>query len=145
MDYRFYVEVIFLKFRDKIIRFMMGRNGPDNLYNFLLIVELVLVALNIFFPSFIWAILMLATMGYSFFRVFSRNVSKRRAENAKYLSIKRKITGIFKRQKFPDHNKKTHVFRICPECKAKIRLPRKKGAHQVRCPRCKVLFDVHIR
>ena len=67
------------------------------------------------------------------------------AENAKYLSIKRKITGIFKRQKFPDHNKKTHVFRICPECKAKIRLPRKKGAHQVRCPRCKVLFDVHIR
>lgn len=39
---------------------------------------------------------------------------------------------------------KDHVYRICPACRANIRLPKKKGAHSVRCPRCGTLFDVKI-
>ncbi len=39
---------------------------------------------------------------------------------------------------------KDHVYRICPACRANIRLPKKKGAHSVRCPRCSTLFDVKI-
>lgn len=39
---------------------------------------------------------------------------------------------------------KDHVYRICPSCKANIHLPKKKGAHTVRCPRCNVLFEVKI-
>lgn len=47
-----------------------------------------------------------------------------------------------KKQKLP--RDKDHVYRTCPECKANIRLPKKKGAHSVRCPRCSTLFDVKI-
>lgn len=134
-----------MNFRDKIARFMAGRYGTDNLYNFFTIVELILIVINMFFPSIFLMLLIIGVISYSLFRVFSRNVSARREENAKYLRIKWKITSFFKRKKAPKNDKKTHVFRICPACKAKIRLPRKKGPHSVRCPRCNTLFEVHIR
>ncbi len=47
-----------------------------------------------------------------------------------------------KKQKLP--RDKYHVYRICPECKANIRLPKEKGQHSVRCPKCGTLFDVKI-
>lgn len=126
---------------------MMGRYGVDALYNFLMIIDIILVIINAFVSSFFISILIFLVVFYSLFRVFSRNISKRQAENQRYLNIKWKITSffgsLFKSKKTSD--KKTHVFRICPSCKAKIRLPRKKGPHKVRCPRCQVLFDVHIR
>lgn len=37
-----------------------------------------------------------------------------------------------------------HCFRICPECMANLRLPKKKGKHTVVCPRCKHRFEVKI-
>ena len=126
---------------------MMGRYGVDALYNFLMIIDIILVIINAFVSSFFISILIFLVVFYSLFRVFSRNIPKRQAENRRYLNIKCKITSffgsLFRAKKTSD--KKTHVFRICPSCKAKIRLPRKKGPHKVRCPRCQVLFDVHIR
>ncbi len=47
-----------------------------------------------------------------------------------------------KKQKLP--RDKYHVYRICPGCKANIRLPKEKGQHSVRCPGCGTLFDVKI-
>lgn len=37
-----------------------------------------------------------------------------------------------------------HCFRICPECRANIRLPKKRGKHTVVCPRCRCRFEVRI-
>ena len=37
-----------------------------------------------------------------------------------------------------------HCFRICPQCRANIRLPKKRGKHTVVCPRCKCRFEVSI-
>ena len=37
-----------------------------------------------------------------------------------------------------------HVYKKCPHCRAQLRLPRKKGEHDVCCPRCKVTFSVKI-
>ena len=37
-----------------------------------------------------------------------------------------------------------HCFRICPQCKANIRLPKQRGKHTVVCPRCKCRFEVRI-
>ena len=39
---------------------------------------------------------------------------------------------------------KDHCFRICPECRANIRLPKQRGKHTVVCPRCKCRFEVRI-
>ena len=70
-----------------------------------------------------------------FFRIFSRNIQKRRRENEKFC-------GFFKllRNRFRD--RKTHVYRKCPKCKAVLRLPKAKGKHYVVCPRCKERFQV---
>lgn len=136
-----------MTFKEKLYRFMLGRYGYDEFYKFLMLIDLVLIVINIFVSSFWLSLAVLAIMFYAIFRTMSRNISRRRAENAKYLSIKWKLRSIFKKEHRTSKNndKKTHVFRICPSCKAKLRLPRKKGPHNVRCPRCKVLFEVHIR
>ena len=70
-----------------------------------------------------------------FYRIFSRNIQKRRQENEKFC-------GFFKliRNRFRD--RKTHVYRKCPKCKAVLRLPKAKGKHTVVCPRCKNRFEV---
>ena len=136
-----------MSFKEKMYRFMVGRYGVDAFYNFLMIIDIILVVINAFVSSFFISILIFLVVFYSLFRVFSKNILKRQAENQRYLNIKWKITSFFGspfRSK-KTSEKKTHVFRICPSCKAKIRLPRKKGPHKVRCPRCQVLFDVHIR
>ena len=136
-----------MTFREKLYRFMSGRYGTDAFYNFLMISDLILIVINSFLSSFWLSLLVLAVIIYATFRTMSRNISARQAENAKYLNAKWKVSSFFKKI-FPfnkRNDKKTHVFRICPSCKAKIRLPRKKGPHSVRCPRCQVLFKVQIR
>lgn len=49
-----------------------------------------------------------------------------------------------KKKKVKLKTDKDHCFRICPECKANIRLPKKKGKHTVVCPRCRCRFEVKI-
>lgn len=136
-----------MSFKEKIYRFMSGRYGVDAFYKFLMILDIIIIIINAFVSSLWISIIAYLIMGYAIFRIMSRNILKRQAENRFYLNIKWKITSffrsLFKSKKTND--KKTHIFRICPNCKAKIRLPRKKGPHKVRCPRCQVLFDVHIR
>ncbi len=56
--------------------------------------------------------------------------------------IKNKIIKYYQYQKkrYQDHN--THIYRKCPKCKQKIRLPLKKGKHTVKCPNCQHHFIV---
>ena len=58
------------------------------------------------------------------------------------LYIKDKIIKLFdyKKKKYKDRN--THMYKKCPKCKQKIRLPLKKGKHTVKCPNCGNKFDV---
>lgn len=49
-----------------------------------------------------------------------------------------------KRKKGKLKTDKDHCFRICPGCRANIRLPKKKGKHTVVCPACKCRFEVKI-
>ena len=39
-------------------------------------------------------------------------------------------------------DRKTHVFKKCPQCKAMIRLPKRKGSHEVICPKCGREFKI---
>ena len=66
----------------------------------------------------------------------------RRKENDFVFGIFRRIKGFFKLQKNKFKDRKTHVYRKCPKCKAVLRLPKAKGKHTVVCPRCKNRFEV---
>ena len=131
-----------MRFRDKLARFMWGRNGFDSFSSAVLWACVILSVVNLFLGSFIIWILEYLLLGYCIFRVFSKNTYKRRNENMKFLSIWGRVKGFFKLNKTKFRDRKTHIFRVCPECKANIRLPKTKGTHTVKCPRCSHRFEV---
>ena len=132
-------------FRERVARFMMGRNGTDALYHAVIVLCFVLIIVNIFVNSFIISILETLLLGYAIFRVLSRNVYKRQRENQVWLGFINKIKGVFSLARSKRRDRKTHVYKRCPGCKSTLRLPRRSGTHTARCPRCGNRFEVKIR
>ena len=131
-----------MKFRERMARFMAGRYGVDQLNKDLLWLYVILVFLGLFIKELTFLSLLCAV--WMFFRILSRNHTKRWAENNKYMAFRKKVTGWFSLQKRKWAERKTHRYRTCPHCKATVRLPYKKGNHTVGCPRCHKDFSVKI-
>ncbi len=135
------------KIKNKFYRMMYGRYGTDTLNKVYLGVYIAVVLLYSIVSLFLTdpaasAILILSYLLTStaliviiFFRMFSRNVVKRRRENEAFCGFFRLLRNRFR-------DRKTHVYRKCPQCRAVLRLPRAKGKHSVICPRCKNRFRV---
>ena len=130
--------------KEKLIRFMQGRYGIDQLSKFLLITGLAVVLLSAVFGEtavsmllyiFGWGVVI-----YCYFRIFSRNVQKRYAENQAYLMKTYKIRNWFQNQKNIWQQRKVYHIYTCPSCKQKIRIPKGKGKIEVRCPKCGTTF-----
>lgn len=134
-----------MKFIDKLQRFMQGRYGPDELYRFMLIICLIIIIVNMFIGSIILRIIELIIFTLALYRFLSKKKYKRIEENKKYLKITGKIKKYFKYQKNKYKDRNTHMYKKCPKCKQKIRLPLKKGKHTVKCPNCKERFEVKCR
>lgn len=134
---------IFRKMQNGLYRFMYGRNGMDQLNRALMILYLVLwivqlivvsvlqsdvVALLFEAVSTVLAVVIL-------FRMFSRNLYKRRGENQKWMSwwwkLKNDQAGAKAR-----HADKDHKYFTCKNCKAICRVPAGKGKIIITCPKC---------
>lgn len=129
--------------RDKIVRFMQGRYGcygQDSLNRFLLGGALAIMVLSLFIRWGILYWIALALLVYSYFRIFSKNCSKRYAENQAFLAHTGGIRRFFSTQKSRMQQRKTHHIYKCPQCRQKIRIPRGKGKIAVRCPKCGTEF-----
>ena len=127
--------------KDKFIRFMQGRYGVDQFSRFLLGVALVSIIISIFTRGYLGTLLNtigLLAIVYTYFRIFSRNIQKRYAENQKYLSITSKIRMRFNKEKNIMAQRKTHHIYTCPGCGQKIRIPRGEG--KIECPKCHTKF-----
>ena len=133
----------------KFFQFMQGRyGGNDGLNIGLMAIYLVLAILKTFirnsFVEWIIYVLSMAVLIYSVFRMFSKNIPARQAENAKFMrfwyKIKPKLVLVKDRVK----DIKTKRYRTCPHCKNVLRLPYKRGKHNVRCPKCGKDFGVRI-
>jgi len=138
-------------FRDKLIRFMYGRYGVDQLYFASMIVCFILLVINSFFRSPIIGVIVWAILAWMIFRSLSKNIYKRRLENEKFLKVwsfvKSKWSIIKNNWSITNRrikDIKTHRYRKCPHCKAVLRLPKKKGRHAVDCPRCHKEFRVRV-
>ena len=132
----------------KLQCFMSGRNGTDGLNLFLMIMYLVLVVTSAFIPNviahFILSGIALSLIVWQFYRTFSRNIYKRRRENAVFMSMFYRIKGFFTLRKRKWKERKTHKYKKCPACRAQLRLPKKNCKIQVTCPKCGKRFTMKV-
>lgn len=133
-----------MKMKERIMRFMQGRYGVDTFCRFLLVAGLVVVFLSAFLGNgavgMIFYLLGWVLIIYCYFRMFSRNVSKRYAENQAFLAKTYRIRSFFQKQKNIWKQRRVYHIYTCPNCKQKIRIPRGKGKIEIRCPKCGTTF-----
>lgn len=127
--------------RDKFSNFMYGRNGTDELSKFLVYVSLALLVINLFVRSQIIIWIVYALLIYSVYRMFSRNIAARSAENRKFLDWKSKVGNAFSGQSARLKEMKSYHIYKCPHCGQKIRIPRGKGKIVITCPKCRTEFQ----
>ena len=121
-------------------RFMMGRNGADDLSMAMLILALVLMLVSSITGIVLINLLGLVCYGLIIYRMFSRNLEKRYAENQKYVSFRNNAKKSLSQAKIRLKNSKKYKYFKCPECKALLRLPRNVGEVTVTCGKCRHAF-----
>lgn len=129
--------------REKWIRFMSGRYGLDSFGKCTLVIAIILSLLASAFRSELMNLFAWALIIYTYFRIFSKNIYKRYAENQTYLTKTFKIRHWLGKQINMMKQRKTHHIYKCPACKQKIRIPRGKGKIEIRCPKCYTTFIKH--
>lgn len=131
-------------FRNKMMTFMYGRYGVDELYYGLFALSILIAVVNMFVGSLVLYLVGVISLGFMVFRCFSRKYDRRRRENMVFLKMWKPIKSWFVLQKDRFRDRKTARYRKCTGCKAIIKLPNKKGSHSVRCPKCGERFGVRI-
>ena len=129
------------RIRTALARFMYGRNGPDQLgFATLWVCILLELASSLLVRKFPVAgsliyYASLALWVWLLFRMFSKNLTKRRAENQRWLNwwwkVKNGGSGARAR-----HADKEHKYFTCKNCKAICRVPVGKGKVIITCPKC---------
>ena len=121
--------------------FMQGRNGVDNLGWHALWTGLILSLVSSFLGSLLLRLAGNVLYFYALFRMLSRNVVKRQAENTRYVSFmnnwQKEVKQFFLRLK----GTKEYKYFRCPGCKNRLRLRRGCGEKHITCPVCKHQFD----
>ena len=126
--------------KEKLTRFMSGRNGNDDLNRFLLLCDVVLLLLGTVLSRWIGRIcypLVLILLIVIYYRMFSRNIYKRADENNYYLRKKMKALSWFRLRKEQWVQRKEYKFFKCPSCKTTLRVPRNAGKKiKIVCRKC---------
>ena len=125
------------RLRNSIFRFMCGRNGVDQFSNFLIIISFIFLVPTLFISGsirWIFIILFWATVIYSYFRIFSKNVYKRQKENNWFLTKTKYYKTVITESK-------NYRFYTCPKCHTHLRVPRGVGNITITCKNCGYEFD----
>lgn len=122
--------------KEKLIRFMQGRYGIDSFSRFLLGTSIILFLISMIIPRSRFNLLAFVLVLYSYFRLFSKNISARQKENLLFFKYKNRFLSRIHRFKNETKQRKTHHIYRCPNCHQKIRVPKGKGRIAIRCPRC---------
>ena len=150
-----------MRFRERFYRFMQGRNGVDALSKFMnrigfvciiaaILCSILTIALAnhaahaaalvfriLYFVLYAVGIILFCLC---YFRIFSRNVSKRQAENTRFLYRQQRVKRFFTGKKQEWKDRRIYRYFKCPQCGQKMRAPRKKGKIRVTCSKCAHVF-----
>lgn len=126
--------------REKLMRFMYGRYGVDKLSRHLVFAALPLWIAAIFFRLWIFQILAIAVIVYGYYRIFSRNTTKRYRELCAYEKFLGKIKGFPAKIKRGAAERKEYRIFKCPGCGQKLRVPKGHGTVEISCRKCRTVF-----
>lgn len=122
--------------RYKLTKFMQGRYGVDNLSRFLLWILIALIIFTTFVRFPLGRILEVVLLIVLYYRIFSKNISKRYRENEQFLRLQSRFLSFFKNFRSNMSQLRDYHIYKCPHCNQRIRIPRGKGHIMVRCPSC---------
>ena len=125
--------------REKLLQFMTGRNGNDELNRFLLTADMLLILISVLFNKGIGRIcapLALILLGLTYYRMLSRDLIRRSDENSRYLREREKVLCACRIRKEQWVQRKDYKFFVCPACKATLRVPKGRGKIKIVCRKC---------
>lgn len=126
--------------RQRMMSFMRGRYGIDKFSNFLMGAACVVIFLNLFMRNGLLSLIGLVVFIYAYYRMFSRNISKRSSENTWFLNKTYGIRRYFLKQRDMAQIRKTHHIYRCPKCGQNVKVPRGRGKIEITCPKCRNEF-----
>ena len=125
----------------KMERFMRGRYGHDSLNAALCVLALLLIFIAAFVPVRWLSLSAFLPLGWAMFRMYSKNLSKRRAENAKWLKWTAPLRKAWQLHQDKWADRKTHRYFTCPKCHETMRVPKGKGKIEITCRKCGEKFQ----
>ncbi len=126
-------------FRNALQRFFYGRYGNDPLNVALIVLYLVLYLVSSAARVVLLYWVSLAVLFWALFRMFSRNTSRRRAENARFMAFAGPALRWLRLQRTIRRDK-DHCYFKCPNCGQQLRVPKGKGKITVTCRSCGASF-----
>lgn len=130
--------------RNFFSRLMYGRYGSDLLslclVSFSLVLWIVSGLVTVQIVSTILWIISYAALIFAIFRIFSRNYTRRRAENEWFTSKVRPIVQVFQRKRAQMRDR-DHVYFRCPNCGQMLRVPKGKNRISITCRNCGNVFQ----
>ena len=124
----------------KAARFMYGRYGADELSRACLITAGILLIASLLLKSPWLNALGLILLIWTEYRMYSRNITKRRAERQAYLNLKYRVQRPFRVMKL-NRTEKEYKHFACPQCGRIVRVPRGHGRITVTCRQCGKSFE----
>lgn len=129
-------------FAMKVQRFMMGRYGGDQLNMALLILSVMISLISGFVPmGWICTIVSTILIALVFFRMLSRNTSRRFKENYVFLKVWNPVKNWFQWLYLSVRYMKKNRYFLCPKCGRIACIPKKVGRVTITCKGCKHKYD----
>ena len=132
---------IWEKIKQTIRSFMNGRYGGDELSKVLLWCGVALYLLGAIANFSPFTLLGFIVYIFVIYRMFSRNIEKRRGENRRYLTAKNRFETKRSQAAVRRKNRKQYKYFKCPKCNSWLRLPHNVGEVTVTCGRCQNRFQ----
>lgn len=124
---------------NRLQKFMIGRYGPDQLGIALIILGCVVTFVLSFSDVSYFRLLGYVPYLIFIFRFLSRDIEKRRKENAVFLKYWNPAKAFFQKKK-KQMDDKDHKYYKCPQCKHVLRVPSGRGKIEISCPYCQTKF-----
>lgn len=126
----------------RLMEWLRGRQGPDDLAVFSVNLAIVIVLVNVFARTGWLGWVGLALVAYAMFRIQSRNLGARARENEAFLRALGPARPWVQNPRAAWAELRAYKHVRCNSCRQRVRVPRGKGRLRVTCPRCKTKFEV---